>query len=121
MSPYKTALAAPLAATLLAVTAAFATPAAAHTTPWRSAWGASPQVATHTDWYPNWSEAGFSNQSVRQVIRAYAEGSELRVRLTNAYGKTPCGSPGPASPAAPGAPPSCPARCARCASGEPGR
>jgi lysophospholipase L1-like esterase len=89
MSPYKTAFAAPLAATLLAVTATFATPAAAHTTPWRSAWGASPQVPTHTDWYPNWSEAGFANQSVRQVIRAGAEGSELRVRLTNAYGKTP--------------------------------
>ncbi|MCX5380616.1 SGNH/GDSL hydrolase family protein [Streptomyces sp. NBC_00091] len=91
MNTKKTALAAPLAAALLAVAAGTvaATPAAAHHTPWRSSWGASAQAPTHTDWFPNWSEEGFRNQSVRQVVRAGAEGSELRVRLTNAYGKTP--------------------------------
>ncbi|MFJ3876118.1 SGNH/GDSL hydrolase family protein [Streptomyces sp. NPDC090077] len=91
MTTKKTALAVPLAAALLAVagTTTAAAPAAARTTPWHSAWGASPQAPTHTDWFPNWSEEGFRNQSVRQVVRAGAEGTELRVRLTNAYGKTP--------------------------------
>ncbi|MEU8438815.1 SGNH/GDSL hydrolase family protein [Streptomyces sp. NPDC029216] len=89
MTTNKIVFAAPLAAALLAVAATTATPAAAHGTPWHSAWGASPQTATHTDWFPNWSEEGFRNQSVRQVIRAGAQGSELRVRLSNTYGKTP--------------------------------
>ncbi|RST04931.1 SGNH/GDSL hydrolase family protein [Streptomyces sp. WAC07149] len=91
MTTKKTALALPLAAALLAVagTTAATAPATAHGTPWNSAWGTAPQAPTHTDWYPNWSEEGFRDQSVRQVVRAGAEGSELRVRLTNAYGKTP--------------------------------
>lgn len=89
MNKNKTALAAPLAAALLAAAATTATPAAAHGNPWHGAWAASPQTATHTDWFPNWSEEGFRDQSVRQVIRAGAQGSELRVRLSNAYGKTP--------------------------------
>ncbi|MEV6954406.1 SGNH/GDSL hydrolase family protein [Streptomyces sp. NPDC051183] len=81
------ALALPLAAVLVAGVAT--TPAAAQTAPWRSAWGTSHQAPEHTDWYPNWSEAGFSNHSVRQVIRVGAAGSELRVRLSNAYGTAP--------------------------------
>ncbi|RKT02641.1 lysophospholipase L1-like esterase [Streptomyces sp. 3211.6] len=90
MNKNKTALAAPLAAALLAAAATTATPAAAaYGSPWHSAWGTSPQAPTHTDWFPNWSEEGFADQSVRQVIRAGAQGGELRVRLSNAYGKTP--------------------------------
>ncbi|MFH8786811.1 SGNH/GDSL hydrolase family protein [Streptomyces roseoverticillatus] len=91
----------PLAAALLALapSAAPAAPAADRNQPsgqqpsgprpWTAAWTAAPQAPAHTDWYPNWSEAGFENQTVRQVIRAGAAGSELRVRLSNAYGKTP--------------------------------
>ncbi|MEV4922876.1 SGNH/GDSL hydrolase family protein [Streptomyces roseoverticillatus] len=89
----------PLAAALLALApsaapAAPAAPAADREQPsgqrsWTAAWTAAPQAPAHTDWYPNWSEAGFENQTVRQVIRAGAAGSELRVRLSNAYGKTP--------------------------------
>ncbi|MFD9335310.1 SGNH/GDSL hydrolase family protein [Streptomyces sp. NPDC060028] len=81
------ALALPLAAVLVAGVAT--TAAAARPTPWRSAWGTSQQAPAHTDWYPNWSEAGFADHSVRQVIRVGAQGSELRVRLSNAYGTTP--------------------------------
>ncbi|MFH7599436.1 SGNH/GDSL hydrolase family protein [Streptomyces racemochromogenes] len=89
MNKNKIALAAPLAAALLATAVTTATPAAADPGPWHSAWNASPQPPTHTDWFPNWSEEGFRDQSVRQVVRAGAQGGELRVRLTNAYGKTP--------------------------------
>ncbi|MFC9295305.1 SGNH/GDSL hydrolase family protein [Streptomyces sp. NPDC057011] len=87
MDTKKIALAAPLAAALLAVTAA--SPAGAYGSPWHSAWASSPQAPAHTSWYPNWSEQGFADQSVRQVVRVGAEGSEVRIRLTNAYGKTP--------------------------------
>ncbi|WKU48512.1 SGNH/GDSL hydrolase family protein [Streptomyces sp. VNUA116] len=102
-------VAVPLAAALLALapSAASAAPAAlaadreqlpgrqlsgrqpAGQIPWTAAWTAAPQAPAHTDWYPNWSEAGFEDRTVRQVIRAGAAGSELRVRLSNAYGKTP--------------------------------
>ncbi|MFE9634085.1 SGNH/GDSL hydrolase family protein [Streptomyces sp. NPDC006463] len=81
------ALALPLAA-LVAATAASPAPAA-HPAPWHSAWNASQQAPAHTTWYPNWSEGGFDNHSVRQTIRVGAEGSELRVRLSNAFGTTP--------------------------------
>ncbi|KJY26728.1 SGNH/GDSL hydrolase family protein [Streptomyces katrae] len=90
MNRNKTALAAPIAAALLAAAVTTATPAAAaYGSPWHSAWGASPQAPTHTDWFPNWSEQGFRDQSVRQVVRAGAQGGELRGRLSNAYGKAP--------------------------------
>ncbi|MFG2878915.1 SGNH/GDSL hydrolase family protein [Streptomyces sp. NPDC048337] len=91
MNTKQIALAVPFAAALLAVTAT--TPAVARTAPWNSdwhsAWAASPQAPTHTPWYANWSEQGFADQSVRQVVRVTAEGSEVRIRLSNAYGKTP--------------------------------
>jgi lysophospholipase L1-like esterase len=37
---------------------------------------------------PNWSD-GFSNQTVRQVIRVSSGGSQVRVRLSNLYGTKP--------------------------------
>ncbi|WP_404961898.1 SGNH/GDSL hydrolase family protein [Streptomyces sp. 147326] len=88
MTAKKIVLALPLAAALMTVTATVPASAAPHG-PWHSAWGASPQAPATTPWYPNWSEAGFAGESVRQVVRVGAEGAELRVRLTNAYGKTP--------------------------------
>lgn len=84
------ALTVPLAAALLAATAtAPASASSAHGGPWSSAWGASPQKPAHTGWFPNWSEEGFAGQSVRQVVRVGAEGSALRVRVTNRHGRTP--------------------------------
>ncbi|MCX5097503.1 hypothetical protein OOK36_54600 [Streptomyces sp. NBC_00365] len=38
---------------------------------------------------PNWSRHGFTDQSVRQVVRVTTGGSALRIRLSNAYGSTP--------------------------------
>lgn len=35
---------------------------------------------------PNWSEAGFADQSVRQVVRVASGGVSARVRLSNDYG-----------------------------------
>ena len=62
--------------------------------------GHEPRAKPNTDWVAGWraaaqppmsgvSETGFSNQTVRMVIRADATGNELRVRLSNAYGAHP--------------------------------
>jgi lysophospholipase L1-like esterase len=37
----------------------------------------------------NWSRQGFTNQSVRQVIRLSAGGSDVRIRISNQYGVQP--------------------------------
>ncbi|MEU6424614.1 SGNH/GDSL hydrolase family protein [Microbispora sp. NPDC046973] len=52
---------------------------------WQAAWMAAPQRPS-TGFEPNWSEEGFSGQSVRQVVRLTTGGSSLRVRLSNDYG-----------------------------------
>ncbi|MCL7490362.1 SGNH/GDSL hydrolase family protein [Streptomyces sp. MCA2] len=58
---------------------------------WTGAWGTAMQrpVAGSEDWGPNWSQHGFADQSVRQVVRVANGGSALRIRLSNAYGTTP--------------------------------
>ncbi|MEU4201576.1 GDSL-type esterase/lipase family protein [Streptomyces sp. NPDC045470] len=38
---------------------------------------------------PNWSEEGFDDQTVRQVVRVSTGGTTLRFRLSNAYGSGP--------------------------------
>ncbi|MEN8653639.1 SGNH/GDSL hydrolase family protein [Streptomyces sp. 21So2-11] len=38
---------------------------------------------------PNWSQEGFSGQTVRQVVRVTAAGERARIRLSNAYGTSP--------------------------------
>ncbi|MFE6186376.1 GDSL-type esterase/lipase family protein [Streptomyces sp. NPDC056465] len=55
---------------------------------WNTAWGASPQMPS-TGFTPNWSQEGFSHQSVRQVVRATGSGDMVRIRLSNAYGTSP--------------------------------
>ncbi|MEU7942943.1 SGNH/GDSL hydrolase family protein [Microbispora bryophytorum] len=52
---------------------------------WGAAWMAAPQRAS-AGFEPNWSEEGFTGQSVRQVVRLTAGGSSLRIRLSNDYG-----------------------------------
>ncbi|MFH8991565.1 SGNH/GDSL hydrolase family protein [Streptomyces sp. NPDC017940] len=58
---------------------------------WTGAWGAAVQrpVEGSKDWGPNWSRQGFTDQSVRQVVRVTTGGSTLRIRLSNSYGTLP--------------------------------
>ncbi|MFE6162971.1 SGNH/GDSL hydrolase family protein [Streptomyces sp. NPDC056486] len=55
---------------------------------WTAAWAASPQRAS-TGFKPNWSEDGFSGQTLRQVVRVTQGGDRARIRLSNAYGTSP--------------------------------
>jgi lysophospholipase L1-like esterase len=55
---------------------------------WTAAWGASPQLPS-TGFTPNWSQEGFSHQTVRQVVRVTGAGEQVRIRLSNTYGTSP--------------------------------
>ncbi|MGW2018230.1 SGNH/GDSL hydrolase family protein [Streptomyces sp. NPDC001927] len=57
-------------------------------TQWRGAWATSPQAPT-APFGPNWSQQGFSNQTVRQVVRVTTGGTKARIELSNRYGTTP--------------------------------
>ncbi|MEU5902388.1 MULTISPECIES: SGNH/GDSL hydrolase family protein [Streptomyces] len=87
-----TATAAALALTAgLAVTAgAQAVPpsSAHHGVSWTAAWASAPQRPS-TGFKPNWSEAGFDDQTLRQVVRVTEGGDGARIRLSNAYGSSP--------------------------------
>ncbi|WP_207945003.1 SGNH/GDSL hydrolase family protein [Actinomadura rubrisoli] len=64
--------------------------ASSPTNRWTVAWGAGVQGPVRgDDSEPNWSDRGFSDQSVRQVVRVGTGGSQARIRLTNAYGTKP--------------------------------
>ncbi|WP_051581793.1 SGNH/GDSL hydrolase family protein [Pseudonocardia acaciae] len=58
---------------------------------WSGTWAAAQQRAMPgNEWFgPNWSLAGFAEQSVRQLVRVSAGGSQVRIRLSNLYGATP--------------------------------
>lgn len=84
------ALAAALAATLIAGPAASASrqqPA----THWSASWTSAMQqpVASSPDMGENWSTQGFSDQTVRQEVRASGGGDRVRIRLSNRYGTEP--------------------------------
>ena len=83
-----TAVAAALIATLAShpIATASAHPAARWSATWASAM--QPPVAGNPTTGPNWSD-GFSDQTVRQVIRVSAGGRQVRVRLSNLYGTKP--------------------------------
>ncbi|MFG2498463.1 SGNH/GDSL hydrolase family protein [Streptomyces sp. NPDC048441] len=72
----------------LAVTGAHASGSQSSGPDWTAAWAASPQRAS-TGFKPNWSEDGFSGQTVRQVVRVTEGGDRARIRLSNAYGTSP--------------------------------
>ncbi|MET9434778.1 SGNH/GDSL hydrolase family protein [Streptomyces sp. NPDC006551] len=57
-------------------------------TVWRGGWAASPQ-APAAPFGPNWSQGGFSDHTVRQVVRVSTGGTKARIELSNRYGKTP--------------------------------
>ena len=82
------AAAAALAATLAPhlIAGASAHPAARWSATWASAM--QPPVAGNGTTAPNWSD-GFSDQTVRQVIRVSSGGRQVRVRLSNLYGTRP--------------------------------
>jgi lysophospholipase L1-like esterase len=52
---------------------------------WVTTWAASPQAPTPL--FPNPANAGFSNQTVRNIVFASVGGSQIRIRLSNAFGK----------------------------------
>ncbi|GAB2638383.1 SGNH/GDSL hydrolase family protein [Nocardia goodfellowii] len=55
---------------------------------WSSAWTTAPHRPSKA-FLPTWSEAGFSNQTLRQVVRVTEGGAATRVQLTNRYGTAP--------------------------------
>ena len=86
------AIAAGLSAALAAGPAAAAsTTPSGHVGPWSASWSSAPQppVASSGQFGPNWSLAGFSDQTVRQVVRLSSGGSQVRIRLSNQDGTTP--------------------------------
>lgn len=56
---------------------------------WTGAWATAVQRPSADVWYPTWAEKGFHDHSVRQIVRVTADGPRLRIRLSNAYGRTP--------------------------------
>ncbi|WP_116051443.1 SGNH/GDSL hydrolase family protein [Amycolatopsis palatopharyngis] len=78
-----------LVAVVTALTLA-APPAAAAKNHWVGTWGTSMQEPGPDGFSgPNWSREGFTDQSVRQVVRVSTGGLRLRVRLSNEYGTVP--------------------------------
>ncbi|WP_434447560.1 SGNH/GDSL hydrolase family protein [Lentzea sp. E54] len=54
---------------------------------WRGSWAAAQQPRNPN--VPGWSQRGFTDQSLRQVIRISSGGTHVRIRLSNLYGDTP--------------------------------
>jgi len=71
-----------LALCLLYATAAAAAPA------WVGSWGASPLPPRQASG-PFPATPGFSNQTIREVVRLSLGGRQVRLRLTNVYGQQP--------------------------------
>ncbi|MBT2505599.1 SGNH/GDSL hydrolase family protein [Streptomyces sp. ISL-98] len=55
---------------------------------WQGGWATSPQAPT-APFGPNWSQQGFDNHTVRQVVRVSTGGTKARIELSNRYGSTP--------------------------------
>ncbi|WP_378730681.1 SGNH/GDSL hydrolase family protein [Nocardia brasiliensis] len=62
--------------------------AAAPAQGWEAVWATAPMRAGK-NYTLNWSEEGFANHTVRQVIRVTSGGPALRLRLSNTYGTQP--------------------------------
>jgi lysophospholipase L1-like esterase len=52
---------------------------------WATTWAASPQAPTPL--FPNPGNAGFSNQTVRNIVFTSVAGNQIRIRLSNTFGK----------------------------------
>jgi len=57
-------------------------------TDWAATWSAAVQRPS-AGFFPNWSEQGFTDQTLRQTVRLSIGGDTLRVRLSNRYGTEP--------------------------------
>lgn len=55
---------------------------------WQGAWSTSVQQPGR-GLFPNWSQQGFKQQSVRQVVRVSTGGSSARLKISNRYGTAP--------------------------------
>ncbi|MEV5014284.1 SGNH/GDSL hydrolase family protein [Streptomyces sp. NPDC053780] len=56
---------------------------------WHGAWTTPVMRPSAAPWFETWAEQGFTNQSIRQVVRVHTGGTQLRIRLSNAYGGAP--------------------------------
>lgn len=84
-----TMIVAVLMGTLIVITATACAPTPAEAR-WTAAWATAVQAPDPGQpWLgPNWSESGFVDQSVRQVVRVSSGGSSVRIRLSNRYGSS---------------------------------
>ena len=55
---------------------------------WVGTWAASPQMPPENSAGPDSPDAGFNDQTVRMIVRVSLGGKELRVRFSNAFGKS---------------------------------
>lgn len=86
----RSAAAAAVAVVVLAGPITASPAAAAVADGWVGTWTTAQQPPTGATWQgPNWSQTGFEDHSVRQVVRVSTGGARLRIRLSNAYGQAP--------------------------------
>lgn len=57
-------------------------------TSWSAGWSV-PVQRPSSGFEENWSEAGFAQQSVRQIVRVAGGGTSARIRLSNRFGEQP--------------------------------
>jgi lysophospholipase L1-like esterase len=92
--PLATAAAVGATAALAACAATTASASVTHAGPaahWSASWASAlqPPVASSPTFGPNWSEDGFSDQTVRQAIRLSTGGRQVRLRVSDLYGAGP--------------------------------
>jgi hypothetical protein len=73
------------------VPAAANTPVTAgHGRSWIGTWETTAQAPMGPTWQgPNWSQEGFGDHSLRQVVRVSIGGPAVRIRISNVYGQAP--------------------------------
>lgn len=64
-------------------------PAPAGPALWHGAWTAPVMRPSAAPWFETWAEQGFTDQSLRQTVRVHTGGTQVRIRLSNAYGSAP--------------------------------
>ncbi|HEX6360187.1 SGNH/GDSL hydrolase family protein [Actinophytocola sp.] len=74
---------------LLIASLALAAPSASAHPRWVASWAASPVAGSVIPWSDCPAGTGLGNQTVRNVVFASVGGSQVRVRLSNAFGTTP--------------------------------
>ncbi|MFE0789491.1 SGNH/GDSL hydrolase family protein [Streptomyces mutabilis] len=58
-------------------------------TVWHGAWTTPVMRPSGAPWFETWAERGFADQSLRQIVRVNTGGTEIRIRVSNAYGTAP--------------------------------